>query len=167
MLRSVSFTVVSSFLSDISYTLTLDADLQASRVTSRGLFTKNNERFLTEKAKISSTSLCRDYQVYVQVRDSNHLFCFFMIKLCAIIKEHQWLFLCEQLGVKTLEEILPHICNLKAFSPYLLLCGFLKQEAPDFVNTLSLKVEIEQQNADVNPVLDLFAPSAWEFFVSD
>ncbi|XP_028434288.1 integrin alpha-2 isoform X2 [Perca flavescens] len=89
---------------DISYTLTLDADLQASRVTSRGLFTKNNERFLTEKAKISSASLCRDYQIYVQ-------------------------------------------------------------EAPDFVNSLSLKVEIEQQNADVNPVLDVFSASAWEFFI--
>ncbi|XP_068461360.1 integrin alpha-2 [Clinocottus analis] len=89
---------------DISYTLTLDADLQASRVTSRGLFTKNNERLLTEKAKISSAPLCLDYQVYVQ-------------------------------------------------------------EAPDFVNSLSLKVEIEQQNADVNPVLDTSSPSAWEFFV--
>uniref|UniRef100_UPI0037E9612D integrin alpha-2 n=1 Tax=Semicossyphus pulcher TaxID=241346 RepID=UPI0037E9612D len=88
----------------ISYTLTLDADLQASRVTSRGLFTKNNERFLTEKAKISSQPLCQDYQVYVQ-------------------------------------------------------------ETPDFVNSLSLKVEIEQQNADVNPVLDIFSPSAWEFFM--
>uniref|UniRef100_A0AAQ4RIY4 Integrin subunit alpha 2 n=1 Tax=Gasterosteus aculeatus aculeatus TaxID=481459 RepID=A0AAQ4RIY4_GASAC len=89
---------------DISYTLTLDADLQASRVTSRGLFSKNNERLLTEKAKILSTPLCLDYQVYVQ-------------------------------------------------------------EAPDFVNSISLKVEIEQQNADVNPVLDTSAPSAWEFFV--
>ncbi|KAM7415872.1 hypothetical protein PAMA_018098 [Pampus argenteus] len=88
---------------DISYNLTLDADLQASRVTSRGLFTKNNERFLSEKAKISSTPLCQQYQVYVQ-------------------------------------------------------------EAPDFVNSLSLKVEIEQQNADVNPVLDMFSPTAWEFF---
>ncbi|XP_070759947.1 integrin alpha-2 [Enoplosus armatus] len=89
---------------DISYTLTLDADLQASRVTSRGLFTKNNERSLTEKAKISSNPLCLDYQVYVQ-------------------------------------------------------------ETPDFVNSLSLKVEIEQQNEDVNPVLDMFFPSAWEFFI--
>ncbi|XP_034548803.1 integrin alpha-2 [Notolabrus celidotus] len=89
---------------DVSYTLTLDADLQASRVTSRGLFTKNNERFLTEKAKISSTPLCLDYQVYVQ-------------------------------------------------------------EAPDFINSLSLKVEINQQNEDANPVLDTSAPSAWEFFI--
>lgn len=56
-----------ALFSDISYTLTLDADLQASRVTSRGLFSKNNERLLTEKAKILSTPLCLDYQVYVQV----------------------------------------------------------------------------------------------------
>ncbi|KAM8886795.1 integrin alpha-2 isoform 2-T2 [Spinachia spinachia] len=89
---------------DIFYTLTLDADLQASRVTSRGLFTKNNERLLTEKARILSTPLCLDYQVYVQ-------------------------------------------------------------ETPDLVNSLSLKVQIEQQNADVNPVLDTSSPSAWEFFV--
>lgn len=40
------------------------------------------------------------------------------------------------------------------------------QETPDFVNSLSLKVEIQQQNADVNPVLDRSSVSAWEFFVS-
>uniref|UniRef100_A0A8C5H128 VWFA domain-containing protein n=1 Tax=Gouania willdenowi TaxID=441366 RepID=A0A8C5H128_GOUWI len=89
---------------DVSYTLTLDADLQASRVTSRGMFTKNNERFLTEKAKISSKPLCRDYQVYVQ-------------------------------------------------------------ETPDFVNSLSLKVELQQENPDVNPVLDRDSPKALEFFI--
>uniref|UniRef100_A0A3Q1JNE2 VWFA domain-containing protein n=1 Tax=Anabas testudineus TaxID=64144 RepID=A0A3Q1JNE2_ANATE len=76
----------------ISYTLTLDANLRDSRVTSRGMFTNNNERFLTEKAKISSTPLY-------------------------------------------------------------------------FVNSLSMKVEIEQQNADVNPVLDMFSPNATEFFI--
>ncbi|XP_049907634.1 integrin alpha-2 [Epinephelus moara] len=89
---------------DISYTLNLDADLQASRVTSRGMFTKTNDRLLTGKAKISSTPFCQDYQVYVQ-------------------------------------------------------------EAPDFINSLSLKVEVEQQNADANPVLDQFSPTAWEFFI--
>ncbi len=51
-------------------------------------------------------------------------------------------------------------------SGFVHMCFFL-QEAPDFVNSLSLKVEIKQQNADVNPVLDMFSPSAWEFFVSD
>ena len=40
------------------------------------------------------------------------------------------------------------------------------QETPDFVNSLSLKVEIQQQNADVNPVLDRSSVSAWELFVS-
>ncbi|XP_030594293.1 integrin alpha-2 [Archocentrus centrarchus] len=89
---------------DITYTLTLDADLLSSRVSSRGMFTKNNERFLTEKAKVSSTDLCRDYQVYVQ-------------------------------------------------------------EAPDFVNSLSLKVEIGQENVNANPVLDVFSPNAQEFFI--
>ncbi|XP_061528071.1 integrin alpha-2 [Phycodurus eques] len=89
---------------DIAYTLTLDADLQASRVTSRGLFMENNERWLSRNAKISSTVQCQDLQVYVQ-------------------------------------------------------------ETPDFVNSVSLKVEIEQQNADANPVLDVFSLTAWEFFI--
>ncbi|RVE67947.1 hypothetical protein OJAV_G00086900 [Oryzias javanicus] len=39
------------------------------------------------------------------------------------------------------------------------------QETPDFVNSLSLKVEIEQENADGNPVLDIFSPSAFQFFI--
>ncbi|XP_077457642.1 integrin alpha-2-like [Stigmatopora argus] len=89
---------------DISYTLILDADLQASRVTSRGLFMKNNERLLMGDAKLSSSKHCEDLQVYVQ-------------------------------------------------------------ETPDFVNSLSLKVEIEQKNADANPVLDIFSVTAWEFFI--
>ncbi|CAN9513002.1 unnamed protein product [Ophioblennius macclurei] len=89
---------------DISYTLTLDADSQGSRVTSRGLFVKNNERFFKEKAKISSEPLCRDYQVYVQ-------------------------------------------------------------ETPDFVNSLSLKVEIEQDLLDANPVLDKGSQNDLEFFI--
>lgn len=89
---------------DISYTLTLDADLQATRVSSRGLFSKNHERLLTENAKITSTTLCHDYEVYVQ-------------------------------------------------------------EAPDFVNSISLKIEIEQQNDNANPVLDMYSTNAWEFFI--
>ncbi|XP_054895470.1 integrin alpha-2 [Poeciliopsis prolifica] len=89
---------------DVFYTLTLDADLKGSRVTSRGLFEVNNERFLKEKIKISSTSLCVDRRVHVQ-------------------------------------------------------------ETPDLVNSLSLKVEVEQENPDVNPVLDSFSPKAFEFFI--
>ncbi|KAM9744121.1 integrin alpha-2 [Menidia menidia] len=86
---------------DITFNITLDANLKDSRVTSRGLFKVNGERFLKERAKISSEPLCRDYQVYVQ-------------------------------------------------------------ETPNIVNSLSLKVEIGQGNEDVNPVLDTFAPSAFE-----
>ncbi|XP_070402320.1 integrin alpha-2 isoform X1 [Nothobranchius furzeri] len=89
---------------DVSYILILDADLQGSRVTSRGLFTKNNERYLKGKAQVTSTAFCLDNQVYVQ-------------------------------------------------------------ETADFVNSLSLKVEIEQESAFVNPVLDAFSPSAFEFFI--
>lgn len=66
----------SPLLTELSYTLTLDADLQASRVTSRGLFTKNNERFLTDEMKISSTELCLPFEVYVQVR---HIYVFLKI----------------------------------------------------------------------------------------
>lgn len=65
----------------MSYALTLDADLQASRVTSRGLFTKNGERFLTEKAKISSTPLCLQFDVYVQVR-------YILLKVTIIERAH-------------------------------------------------------------------------------
>lgn len=48
----------------------------------------------------------------------------------------------------------------------MLLTDVPLQETPDFVNSLSLKVEIQQQNADVNPVLDRSSLSVWEFFVS-
>uniref|UniRef100_A0A8C6SAP5 Integrin, alpha 2 (CD49B, alpha 2 subunit of VLA-2 receptor), tandem duplicate 2 n=1 Tax=Neogobius melanostomus TaxID=47308 RepID=A0A8C6SAP5_9GOBI len=89
---------------DISYTLTLDADLQATRVSSRGLFSKNHERFLTENAKITSVASCDVHEVYVQ-------------------------------------------------------------EAPDFVNSVSLKIEIEQKNENANPVLDIYSTKAWEFFI--
>ncbi|KAM8866213.1 integrin alpha-2 [Synchiropus picturatus] len=95
---------VSTAAVDFSYTLTLDADLQASRVTSRGLFKESNERLLTGNEKISNSPLCRNVEVYVQ-------------------------------------------------------------ETPDFINSLSLKVEIQQDRPDMNPVLDMFSPAAWEFFI--
>lgn len=78
-LRGLSHAVLSSLLSDITYTLTLDADLQSSRVTSRGLFTKTNERFITGNTKISSSPLCLDYQVYVQV--THRFFFLFVLKM--------------------------------------------------------------------------------------
>ncbi|KAM4579124.1 integrin alpha-2 isoform 1-T1 [Fundulus diaphanus] len=89
---------------DVSYALTLDADLMDSRVTSRGLFTVNNERYLKKKTKISSSPSCETLKVYVQ-------------------------------------------------------------ETPDFVNSLSLKAEVEQENPDANPVLNNTSPKAFEFFI--
>uniref|UniRef100_A0A3Q2QDE8 Integrin subunit alpha 2 n=1 Tax=Fundulus heteroclitus TaxID=8078 RepID=A0A3Q2QDE8_FUNHE len=89
---------------DVSYALTLDADLMDSRVTSRGLFAVNNERYLKKKTKISSSPSCETLKVYVQ-------------------------------------------------------------ETPDFVNSLSLKAEVEQENPDANPVLNNTSPKAFEFFI--
>ncbi|XP_015238105.1 PREDICTED: integrin alpha-2 [Cyprinodon variegatus] len=89
---------------DISYTLTLDADLSDSRVASRGLFKSNNERYLKEYANISSSVQCVDREVYVQ-------------------------------------------------------------ETPDFLNSLSLKVEVKQEDPNRNPVLDNISPKAFEFFI--
>uniref|UniRef100_A0A669DYP0 Integrin subunit alpha 2 n=1 Tax=Oreochromis niloticus TaxID=8128 RepID=A0A669DYP0_ORENI len=74
--------------SAITYTLTLDADLQSSRVTSRGMFVENNERLLK-----------------------------------------------------------------------------VVEQTPDFVNSLSLKVEIEQADPNANPVLDKFSENAYQFFM--
>ncbi|XP_026043811.1 integrin alpha-2 [Astatotilapia calliptera] len=89
---------------DITYNLTLDADLLSSRVTSRGMFVKNNERLLKDVKQVPSTGLCQDYKVYVQ-------------------------------------------------------------ETPDFANSLSLKVEIEQADPNANPVLDKFSENAYQFFI--
>ncbi|KAJ8339268.1 hypothetical protein SKAU_G00360540 [Synaphobranchus kaupii] len=88
----------------IAYTLTLDADLQSSRVSSRGLFSSNNERVLQNDITVNTHEVCKEYEVYVQ-------------------------------------------------------------EAPDFVNSIGLRVDIDLQKPDANPVLDVFSPSAWEFFI--
>ena len=40
------------------------------------------------------------------------------------------------------------------------------QDTPDFVNSISLRVDIALRQRHSNPVLDVFSPSAWEFFVS-
>lgn len=112
-------------------------------MTSRGLFTENNERLLTEKAKISSTPLCLSFEVSIQVR---YVFKNLILELSAHLNI---LFLQE--NVKT-----------TSWSPDVPL-----QEAPDFVNSLSLKVEVQQENTDANPVLAHSSLSAWEFFVSN
>ncbi|XP_036385514.1 integrin alpha-2-like [Megalops cyprinoides] len=88
----------------ITYNITLDADLQSSRVTSRGLFTSNNERHLQKDIRISTTEICEDSDVYVQ-------------------------------------------------------------DAPDFVSSIGVRVDIALQKPGDNPVLDMLSPQAWEFFI--
>ncbi|KAJ8380455.1 hypothetical protein SKAU_G00012330, partial [Synaphobranchus kaupii] len=88
----------------ITYNLTLDADMDSSRVSSRGLFSQNNERFLQRDIQIYTRDVCDHHQVYVQ-------------------------------------------------------------EAPDFMNSIGLRIDIGLQNADANPVLDVFALNSWEFAV--
>lgn len=126
-------------VAEISYTLTLDADLQATRVASRGLFSENNERTLTVTATVSSAPLCVDYQVYVQVKR----------------------------GRLSGGQRSPAPSGSECVTKSGPLSLGLPQEAPDFVSSLSMKVEAAQRKANVNPVLDQFSPSAWEFFVSD
>uniref|UniRef100_A0A673N4C8 Integrin alpha-2-like n=1 Tax=Sinocyclocheilus rhinocerous TaxID=307959 RepID=A0A673N4C8_9TELE len=90
---------------DIRYNLTLDADLQSSRVSPRGHFS-NLDRVIQKDMSVSAQDLCEEHDVYVQ-------------------------------------------------------------ETPDLVNPIALRVDIVVSHADANPVLDIFSPTAWEFFVSD
>uniref|UniRef100_A0AAR2K4Z0 VWFA domain-containing protein n=1 Tax=Pygocentrus nattereri TaxID=42514 RepID=A0AAR2K4Z0_PYGNA len=49
----------------IKYNLTLDADLQSSRVSSRGQFS-NSDRVVQRDISVSTKDTCEDHQVYVQ-----------------------------------------------------------------------------------------------------
>lgn len=84
--------------------MTLDADLQSSRVSSRGHFS-NSERVIQQDVSVSTAETCEEHQVYVQ-------------------------------------------------------------DTPDLVNSIAVRVDIRLQNPHSSPVLDVFSPTAWEFFVS-
>ncbi|XP_016337142.1 integrin alpha-2-like [Sinocyclocheilus anshuiensis] len=88
---------------DIKYNLTLDADLQSSRVSPRGHFS-SLDRVIQKDMSVSAQDLCEEHDVYVQ-------------------------------------------------------------ETPDLVNSIALRVDIVVSHADANPVLDIFSPTAWEFFI--
>ncbi|XP_070305663.1 integrin alpha-2-like [Salvelinus sp. IW2-2015] len=88
----------------LRYNLTLDADLQSSRVTSRGQFS-NSERVLQKDIRVSTREVCDTYEVFVQ-------------------------------------------------------------EAPDFVSSIGLRMDIALHDPDSSPVLDVLRPTSWEFFVS-
>uniref|UniRef100_A0A3P8ZIQ2 VWFA domain-containing protein n=1 Tax=Esox lucius TaxID=8010 RepID=A0A3P8ZIQ2_ESOLU len=44
-------------------------------------------------------------------------------------------------------------------------CLQIKNEAPDLVNSIGLRVEIALQDPDSSPVLDVLSPNAWQFFI--
>ncbi|XP_059400198.1 integrin alpha-2-like isoform X2 [Carassius carassius] len=88
---------------DIKYNLTLDADLQSSRVSPRGHFS-NLDRVVQKDISVSVQDLCEEHDLYVQ-------------------------------------------------------------ETPDLVNSIALRVDIVVSRPDANPVLDVFSPTAWEFFI--
>uniref|UniRef100_A0A4W5M7C6 Integrin subunit alpha 2 n=1 Tax=Hucho hucho TaxID=62062 RepID=A0A4W5M7C6_9TELE len=87
----------------LRYKLTLDADLQSSRVTSRGQFS-NSERVLQKDIRVSTREVCDTYEVFVQ-------------------------------------------------------------DAPDFVSSIGLRVDIALHDPDSSPVLDVLRPTSWEFFI--
>lgn len=89
---------------DIKYNLSLDTDLQSSRVSPRGHFS-NMDRVIQKDISVSVQDICEEHDVYVQ-------------------------------------------------------------ETPDLVNSIALRVDIVLGYPDANPVLDVFSPNAWEFFVS-
>lgn len=84
--------------------MTLDADLQSSRVSPRGYFS-NSDRVLQKDISVSARDMCEEHDVYVQ-------------------------------------------------------------ETPDLINSIALRVDVVLSYPDANPVLDVFSPNAWEFFVS-
>ncbi|XP_016144322.1 integrin alpha-2-like [Sinocyclocheilus grahami] len=88
---------------DIKYNLTLDADLQSSRVSPRGHFS-NLDRVVQKDISVSAQNVCEEHDVYVQ-------------------------------------------------------------ETPDLVNSIALRVDVVLSHPDANPVLDVFSPNAWEFFI--
>ncbi|KAM5264395.1 integrin alpha-2 [Ctenodactylus gundi] len=50
----------------ITYNITLDADRYSSKVTSRGLFQENNERFLQKNVTLHATQNCAQYMIQIQ-----------------------------------------------------------------------------------------------------
>uniref|UniRef100_A0A8C7INK7 Integrin subunit alpha 2 n=1 Tax=Oncorhynchus kisutch TaxID=8019 RepID=A0A8C7INK7_ONCKI len=54
----------------IRFNLTLDAELQSSRVTSRGQF-RNSERVLQKDIRVSTGEVCETLEVFVQVKKDN------------------------------------------------------------------------------------------------
>ncbi|XP_060047007.1 integrin alpha-2 isoform X1 [Erinaceus europaeus] len=50
----------------ITYNVTLDADRYSSRITSRGLFKENNERFLQKNMAVHAAQSCSEHVIHIQ-----------------------------------------------------------------------------------------------------
>ncbi|KAM5259735.1 integrin alpha-2 isoform 1-T2 [Hipposideros larvatus] len=50
----------------IIYNITIDADLHSSRVTSRGLFKENNERYLQKNMIVNQAQSCSEFIIHIQ-----------------------------------------------------------------------------------------------------
>lgn len=50
----------------ITYNITLDADRYSSRITSRGLFRENNERFLQKNMAVHAAQSCSEHVIHIQ-----------------------------------------------------------------------------------------------------
>lgn len=56
------------FITAITYNITIDADLYSSRVTSRGLFKENSDRYLQKDAIVGPGQTCSEFAIHIQVR---------------------------------------------------------------------------------------------------
>lgn len=61
------------FVIAILFNMTLDADGYSSRVTSRGVFRENSERFLQKTMVVSQAQSCSEYDISIQVRPQGYL----------------------------------------------------------------------------------------------
>lgn len=55
------------FITAITYNITIDADLYSSRVTSRGLFKENSDRYLQKDAIVGPGQTCSEFTIHIQV----------------------------------------------------------------------------------------------------
>jgi integrin alpha 2 len=62
------------------FNITLDADGYSSRITSRGLFEENNERYLQKNMVLTLAKSCSQYKIHIQVRPQSSLSLYFFSK---------------------------------------------------------------------------------------
>lgn len=61
------------FILAILFNMTLDADRYSSRVTSRGIFKENSERFLQKNTVVNEVQSCSEHHISIQVRPQSYI----------------------------------------------------------------------------------------------